>query len=253
MVRPSIIHHNKSAYVKTRTICDAVRSIEDILDYTKRYKIQGRLISADLKKAFDSVSRNFLFRALSAFHFGPQFTQWIHTFYNNISSCVMNNGFLTAPFEVQRGVRQGDPLSSSLFIVTLEILAISIRSNKSIQGIMVDGQEIKLGIFADDLTAFLLNDESLSRLLDLLDNFGNCSGLKVNDVKSEILLLGNCTSSLLNHDLFKNLKIKSSVKILGIHFTYDYCAKLKLNFEGLIKSIKEKIKNIEMERSYHHR
>ena len=75
----------------------------------------------------------------------------------------MNNGFATAPFEIQRGVRQGDPLSSYLFIIVVEILNISIRSNKNIQGIMVDGEEIKLQIFADDLTAFLLNDISILR------------------------------------------------------------------------------------------
>ena len=99
-VLASIIHHNLSAYVKDKTICDAVRSIEDILDYTKRYQIEGRLVSIDFKKAFDSVSRDFLFQTrLSAFHFGPWFKQWIQTCYTNISSCVLNNGFSTAPFE----------------------------------------------------------------------------------------------------------------------------------------------------------
>ena len=72
--------------------------------------------------SIDSASRDFLFRTLSAFHFGPSFIQWIYTFYNNISSCVLNNGFSTAPFEVQRGVRQVDPLSSYLFIIVLDIL-----------------------------------------------------------------------------------------------------------------------------------
>ena len=175
-VLPSIIHHNQCAYVKDRTVCDAVRSIEDILDYTKKYQVEGRLISIDLKEAFDSVSRDFLFRTLSAFHFGPLFIQWIHTFYNNISSCVLNNGFSTAPFEVQRGVRQGDPLSSYLFIIVLEILTISIRSNKNVQGILVDGEEIKLELFADDLTAFVLNDYSLLKFFELLESFGACFG-----------------------------------------------------------------------------
>ena len=92
-VLPSVVHHNQCAYVKDRTICDAVRSIEDILDYTKRYQIEGRLISIDFKKAFYSVSRDFLFRTLCAFHFGPSFIQWIYTLYNNTSSCVLNRGF----------------------------------------------------------------------------------------------------------------------------------------------------------------
>ena len=242
-VLPCVIHHNQCAYVKDRTICDAVRSIEDILDYTKRYQIEGRLISIDFKKAFDSVSRDFLFRTLSAFHFGPSFIQWIHTFYNNISSCVLNNGFSTAPFDVQRGVRQGDPLSSYLFIIVLEILTISIRSNKNVQGIMVDGEEIKLELFADDLTAFLLNDNSLLKFFELLKSFGECSGLKINHDKSEIMLLGDYAhSSSLNHSLFKSVKIKASVKILGIHFTYDYRIKQKMNFDELINSIKDKLR-----------
>ena len=242
-VLPRVIHHNQCAYVKDRTICDAVRSIEDILDYTKRYQIEGRLISIDFKKAFDSVSRDFLFRTLSAFHFGPSFIQWIHTFYNNISSCVLNNGFSTAPFDVQRGVRQGDPLSSYLFIIVLEILTISIRSNKNVQGILVDGEEIKLELFADDLTAFLLNDNSLLKFFELLKSFGECSGLKINHDKSEIMLLGDYAhSSSLNHSLFKSVKIKASVKILGIYFTYDYRIKQKMNFDELINSIKDKLR-----------
>ena len=58
------------------TISGAVRSVEDILDYTQKYqKPDGRLVCIDFKKAFDSVSRDFLFQTLSAFHFGPSFIQ----------------------------------------------------------------------------------------------------------------------------------------------------------------------------------
>ena len=65
------------------------------------------MICIDLKKAFDTVSRDFLFRSLTSF--GPSFLKWIYTFYNNISSCVINNGFSTQPFPVDRGVRQRGP------------------------------------------------------------------------------------------------------------------------------------------------
>ena len=149
-----IIHHNQNAYVKGRTIFDAVRTVDDILEYTERLQIKGKLVAIDFQKTFDSVSRMFLFRTLSAFNFGPSFIQWIHTFYKNISSCVLNNGFSTGPFQVQRGVRQGDSLFSYLFIIVLEILAISMRSNKNVEVIMVDGEEIKLQLFADNLTTF---------------------------------------------------------------------------------------------------
>ena len=154
----------------------------------------------------------------------------------------MNNGISTAPFEVQRGVRQGDALSSYLFIIVLEILTISIRSNKNVQGIMGDGKEIKLELFADDLTAFLLNDNSLLKFFQLLKSFGDCSGLKINHDKSEIMLLGDCAHSSLNHNLFKSVKLKASVKILGFHFTYDYRIKQEMNFDELINSIKDTLR-----------
>ena len=58
---PIFIHFNQCAYVKGRTIFDAVRTVEVILEYTERFKINGRLIAIDFKKAFDSVSREFFF------------------------------------------------------------------------------------------------------------------------------------------------------------------------------------------------
>ena len=101
-VLPNIIHFNQSAYVKGRTIFDAVRTIEDVMEFSKRYSIDGRMVCIDFKKAFDTVSRDFLFRTLSVFGFGPSFIQWIYTFYKNVSSCVLNNGIETSSFAVER-------------------------------------------------------------------------------------------------------------------------------------------------------
>lgn len=85
------------------------------------------MVEIDFDKAFDTLNFKFLIRALHKFNFGPTFIQWIRGLYKHSSSCVMNNGFTTAPFSSGRGVRQGDPLSLYLFIIAPETLAIRIR------------------------------------------------------------------------------------------------------------------------------
>ena len=86
----------------------------------------------------------FIFATLQSFGFGPDFIQWVKTFLYKTESCVMNNGSSTGYFYLERGTRQGDPISTYPFILALKILLIRARDNHHIIGIMIDGQEIKL-------------------------------------------------------------------------------------------------------------
>ena len=134
---PEIIHFNQNAFVKGRTIFDAIRTIEDV-EYTKQKGLSGILLAVDFEKAFDTLNFNYLIRILHEFNFGPSFIQWIRVLYENASSCVLNKlpqvVFSTGPFSLGRGVRQGDLLSPYLFIIALEVLAIRIRNDDTIQG-----------------------------------------------------------------------------------------------------------------------
>ena len=65
---PDIVHYNQNAYVKGKSIFDAVRAIDDILEFAEREKIEGLMVAIDFKKAFDSVNRNFMLEMLSAFN-----------------------------------------------------------------------------------------------------------------------------------------------------------------------------------------
>ena len=129
-------------YIKGRSILDAVRTIDDILEFAKVTEYCGILLAIDFEKAFDSLTHSFLFKVLEKLNFGEYFVQWIKTFYTDISNCVLNNGFTTDLFSVRRGVRQGDPLSPLLLILALEMLVCHIRNDQSIKGITVKDEEI---------------------------------------------------------------------------------------------------------------
>ena len=214
-----IIHYDQNAFVKGRTIFDAARTIMDVMEFTKMRGYQGIMTAIDFEKAFDSLNWKFVSRSLESFGFGTSFCAWIKTFYKNITSCVTNNGFFTPSFSLKRGVRQGDPLSPSLFIVVLELLATSIRNNDQIEGISVGGNEIKLAMFADDMTSFVRDKMSCLALFETLKLFGTYSGLKINHDKTEILLLGDMEASCSELGV---KEIGKAIKILGVNFTYNY-------------------------------
>ena len=75
-------------------------------------------------------------------------------------------------------------------------------------------QVIKLSQYADDATALLSDSESVTRLFELLGLFERCSGLKINESKSELLWLGSWRH---RKDKILNLQISEEpVYALGV-------------------------------------
>ena len=108
---PSIIKCDQSAYVVGRFIGEYTRLISDILEMTKNLNIEGYLLTMDIQKAFDSVDHDFFISALKKFGFGSNFISWVKIVLKSQESCVMNGGFSTGFFNLERGTRQGDPIS----------------------------------------------------------------------------------------------------------------------------------------------
>ena len=71
-----------------------------VLQYTEKYKIDGRMIAIDFQKAFDLINRNFLYETLSAFGFGTSngSTLFIRIFQ---VVCLTTAGFATGHFPIQ--------------------------------------------------------------------------------------------------------------------------------------------------------
>ena len=129
------------------------------------------MLFIDFRKAFDTIEWSFLIDTLNNFNFGPDIQNWVRIFYNNVTSCVLNNGHASEFFVLERGVRQGCPLSGLLFVIGIEVLANAIKSKSTIKGIKVGEKEIKVSLYADDTTVFVHDLDSVKELLALLNDF----------------------------------------------------------------------------------
>ena len=126
----------------------------------------------------------------------------------------MCNGKLSTPVFLERGVRQGCPLSPLLYV-----LANQIRKNSAIEGFLLPGAgglQFKISQYADNATNFVKNERSLCHLLETVNKYERGSGAKLNTTKSEAMWLGRWRAN--GASLF-GLQWVNKLKILGVYFS----------------------------------
>lgn len=228
-VLPSLIDPDQTGFLKGRYIGENIRTIADIIDYTNLKNKPGIVLLIDFEKAFDTIRWSFIVKALTLFNFGSEFIQWVKTLYKDIESTVINNGHSAGFFKLQRGIRQGCPLSPYLFILAVEIMAHAIRSDDKIKGIEIGLIELKLSQLADDTTIFVSDFSSIGQVLRLLQEFHSVSGLKTNVDKT----IAKCIGSLSEYETNNMYKLhwtKGYVKTLGVTISNDSKVLIEENF-----------------------
>ena len=120
------------------------------------------------------------------------FLNIIKAIYERPTANIILNGQKLRAFPLRSGTRQGCPVSPLLFSIVLEVLATAIRQEKEIKGIQIAKEEMKLSLFADDMTVYMGNPiDSTKKLLDLINEFGKTAGYKVSTQKSKAFLYTN--------------------------------------------------------------
>ena len=113
----------------------------------------------------------------------------IKTIYDKPTANIILNGEKLKAFPLSSGTRQRCPLSSLLFSIVLEVLATAIREEK---GIQTRKEKVKPSLFADDMILYIENPKDATRkLLELINEFGEVAGYKINAQKSRAFLYTN--------------------------------------------------------------
>ena len=148
---------------------------------------------------------------------------------------VINGGITTRYFPLQQGTRHGDPISAYMFILCFfEILFILIKNDPNIKGIENFECCYLYTTYADNITFFLKDENSIAHLSEKVKLFSDFSGLKPNTTRCEVAGIGvlkgvqvavcgmKCT------DL-----INEAIKVLGAYFSYNQKIKDDKNFYNL--------------------
>lgn len=195
-----IVQRNQVGFVQDRLLCENVLlATELVKDFHAQGPTTRGCLKIDISKAFDNLNWDFLFKVLNTLELPTIFIDWIKECVTSTSFSVAINGELHGFFPGKKGLRQGDPISSLLFVIAMDVLskmldAGAVRGRFGIHP-ECDAPLITHLSFADDLLIFFDGaEESLRGILHILEEFRLVSGLKINRQKSELLLDGGSSS-----------------------------------------------------------
>ena len=123
------------------------------------------IISIDAEKTFDKIQHLFMIKTLQKMGIEGTYLSIVKVIYDKCTVDIILNGEKLKAFPLRSRIRQGCPLSPLLFNIVLEVLATAIREEKEIKGIQIRKEEVKLSLFADDMTSDQIrSDQSFSRV-----------------------------------------------------------------------------------------
>ena len=191
-----VIGPSQSAFLPGRNISDAILLTQELMHNAHLNTGPSRCaLKVDLKKAFDTVSWDFVLAGLDAIGIPQHMVHWIRLCISTAHYSVNLNGELHGFFKASRGIRQGDPLSPYLFVLAMEGLEGLIKQATQHADFKYHWRcaatKLTHICFADDLMLYCHADTaSVSILKSCLDTFSAISGLTINQTKSSLFLSG---------------------------------------------------------------
>ncbi|CAI5956600.1 unnamed protein product [Closterium sp. NIES-65] len=152
---PRVISPNQFGFLLCRSLKEAVSLVADVIDAAAEGDEDWLLLLVDFQKAYDSVSREYLFKTLRGMGFPDKFIKWVKGLHDGAAMRLLLNGWLGDRVEMLKGVRQGCPLAPYLFLCIIEPLCQEVeRRGLGVRKRGVAGELAYVG-YADNSTLVL--------------------------------------------------------------------------------------------------
>ncbi|XP_043700381.1 uncharacterized protein LOC122651120 [Telopea speciosissima] len=184
-VGPAIVAPEQMAFVEGRSISENVLIAHEAFHHLRHMKRERNYLATvklDMQKAYDRIEWAFLSRILQKMGLCGKWVQLISQCVSTVSYSFLLNGVQKGSIQPSRGIRQGGPLSPSLFVLCTECLTSLISGvveNGSLSGLRIKNSSptIMHSFFVDDCLIFLqANHGSFRSLRDVLLLYCDASG-----------------------------------------------------------------------------
>lgn len=138
----------------------------------------------DFNKAFDSLEHEYIWTALQSQGIEKKYIQVLKNIYSKCTGQVRLE-VTGEEFPIERGVRQGDPISPKLFSAVLEVIFRNLEWDDC--GLNINGEKLNHLRFADDLILFSECPKALEQMLQQLSDQSSKAGLSMNTTKTKIM------------------------------------------------------------------
>ncbi len=186
----SLIKEDQTGFIEGRSASDGVRRLLHVLDFAGSHPAPCAVFSLDAGGAFGRLEWSCMWAVLRCFGFGERFVSVIEALCRSPAASVITGGVVSPSFPLQRGARQGCPLSPLLFCLSLEPLARAI--GKSEVSIGIHDHNHCISLYADDVVLYLDHfDVSVSGVIGEFDGFSSLSGCRIDWSKSALMPVDN--------------------------------------------------------------
>ena len=192
----------------------------------------------DFKKAFDTVNHDTLWKALQQQHVPQPYIQLLSQLYSDQTARVKTDK-ISRHFSIQRGVKQGDPLSSLLFNAVLEDMFRTLKHKWAQNSIGVRlGHTCLTQLnnlrFADDVLLLTTTKSQITQMLQDLCAAAAPYGLQIHPDKTKVLTNNHARRNNHNHITFDNHRIEilcasDNTKYLGRKLTFHNYHKCEID------------------------
>lgn len=233
-IQARILHPMQVQPGSTRNLHGALTDIRDAVSLAEHTKTPFALATLDIAGAFNNLRHDFLWQVLRQHGVSEGVVQLLQSMYDGATTRISIAGLLTEVVALLRGIRQGCCISMMLYCIASKVLVKAMDDR--LQGLQVGEGRLAASSYVDDTVAVLRTQVDVDVLEDVLQRFGEESGLKVNAAKSMILPVGR-----LPRQLRLPFPVVKEVKVLGVTFAARTSRLATINWPGRVGVLRARL------------